>query len=139
MKKMSLIKKELLTDGAQGLAFVLMGIIHMLKPDTNFAVGVALALAIVGLGLVVLPIVLRKIGKFDIWDEAAREHYTIAQKRVLYIIQISLLLAGLVLLGAKMFGIIWSLTLNVSHLFIVYGILELLLSIIFIILEKREA
>ena len=77
--------------------------------------------------------------KSEVWDEAAKTHYAAARKFTLFVLQFLILIMLFLVLGMKIFQKSIVITLNMGYFFIIYGLIELLLSGSFVYLEKRDA
>jgi len=139
MKKMSLVKKEMLTVGLGGIAYIVTGVLNLIKTD-NYTVQVILTvLSALAFVVLVSTMLIEIKGKADVWDETASEHYATARKITIWVIKLfvlSLLVAAVSMKAAQK---AISITLEAGYLFIVYGLIELVLCGSFVYLEKRDA
>lgn len=123
---------------ANGLLSVVLGVVKLMNPTTPIGVGITKVLLGMVLVLVLVCWGFRLKGKFDIWDEGAKEHYDTAKKNVFDFASGLIGGAAVAWILIHLVGIEFSIALNAWHLLIVYGLVELGLSVNFIILEKRE-
>ena len=143
-KTHSLVTREIL-EIFINLLNVALGMFHLLKPQTQ--IGKYIGVAILGAILVevFIALVFRFLWKFDIVDEAAQEHYEKAKKKVFGFIWGFMCLASIVtmligvLIDVALLTIDISFTINAWWLVILYGVMQIAISALFIYLEKREA
>lgn len=143
-KTYSLITKEML-NVMVSLEFIVLGIIKLIHSESPIENGLARVVLIVTIFLTFAAIFFRSLGRFDIVDEAAQEHYNRAKRSVLdfiwgFVCGATVIMAFLGLLadsGVAPFEITF--VVNAWWLMIVYGLIQLAISVYFIYLEKREA
>ncbi len=127
------------------LVFLALGAVKLLNLQTEN--GKMITIAVLGCTLVAAigAAVFRSIGNFDIVDEAAKEHYDRSKRKVFDFIWglIGGLAIGLVLLSffteAGIFPVEITFTINAWWLMILYGMMQIAISVQFIRLEKRDA
>lgn len=129
MKKMSLVTKELLTNGLVWLSTIIAGICYGLIPNSE----VTLIVFELVVSLSVIALLIEKNSQdFEVWDELAKEHNAEARRITFKCIGIFLVIGVLFM---NIFEI--SFTIYSWHLFIFVGLINLVRTSVFIILEKR--
>lgn len=128
MKKHSLCLHELLTRGIIGILSIILGLVQLSRPIKIIPSIIAIILSVVG---IVIIVVQRKM-QYDIFDEAAVNHYQKAEK---ISFRIAMVIISLLVIVFINFNI--SFEIRASHLMIFSGILHIICTGFFCILEKR--
>lgn len=137
MKKMSLIKCTLISCGGLGIPCIIYGIIQLMVANGLLGKPVrTIAAVLVIASMLLFMLVILKV-KSDIWDETAKEHYAEAHRITLRIVSRAVLVISVVLSALE--GMQKSFALRVGHVWIFYGVMEMVLWGSFAYLEKRDA
>lgn len=128
MKRYSLIEQELL-DVLFFSMYIIIGVFGLINRNTI----ISLVTACLALVLILAISIVRLKRTFDVWDETAREHYAIARRITLKIVGCVFSMTIILFLIFR-----YEFVINAFHLMIIWGSIELLPSIVFIILEKRD-
>lgn len=127
---MSIVKKELLTDGLMHMALFLSGIFYYLI-GTNSLLSVILQGVL--LAVMLISIVVRHI-KSEPYDEMTNAYYNEARKITLRAVQIIVVVTGLYLLIARKEFLVTS-----GLILIILGLLGLFQSIAYIWIEHKNS
>lgn len=128
-KPLTVIQKELLTDGLSNGALLFMGVISTFYKKTMLGTVVAMVLLII----MIISLLLKKV-KSEPWDEMTKVYYSEARKITLYMIFLIIATAGLFIL---VMGIEIILTSNL--ILIILGFVGLFQTFTYIWIEHKES
>lgn len=143
-KTYSLMTKEMLNI-ITSLLFLVLGAVKLFNPQTATGRMVVVVILAITLAVTCVAMVFRTMGKFDIVDEAAQEHYDRAKKKVFdfiwgFVCGVAVAMSFLsILVDLKALAVDITFTVNAWWLMILYGAMQMAISVHFIYLEKREA
>lgn len=137
MKKMSLVKCSLISLGGLGIPCIIYGSIQLMVANGLLGKPVKfVAAAIVIVIMLLFALVLSKV-KSDVWDETAKEHFAEAHRLTLRIVLRAVLVIMIVLSALE--GMQKSFVLRAGHIWIFYGVIQLVFWGSFAYVEKRDA
>ena len=128
-KPITIIQKELLTDGLSNGALLFMGFVNTFYKNTMLGTVTAGGLLII----IILSLLLKKV-KSEPWDEMTIVYYSEARKITLNMICIIIAIIGLLLLIMKKEIIITS-----NLIFVILGFVGLFQTMTYIWIERKNS
>ena len=127
--KITVVKKELLTDCATYGSSLAMGILSTFQTESPIVIVIGAALLVIMLA----SFFLRRI-KTDPWDEMTREYYNKARKFTLLVVNLSIMLTGIYLVISRDKIIITS-----SSILIILGVIGLIQLFSYVWIEHKNS
>lgn len=128
-KPITIIEKELLTDGLSNVALLFMGFVSTFYKNTMLGTVISGGLLII----MIMSLLLKKV-KSEPWDEMAMVYYSEARRISLNTICLIIAIVGLILLITKKEIIITS-----NLIFIILGFVGLFQTITYIWIERKNS
>jgi len=128
-KPITIIQKELLTDGLSNGALLIMGVIGTFYKKTMLGTVAAVILLI----LMIMSLLLKKVNS-EPWDEMTKVYYSEARRITLYMIFLITATAGLFILLMKKEIILTS-----NLIFVILGFVGLFQTFTYIWIERKES